>query len=722
MRVWCLHLICVLFFLVPFQRLAAQQPEVDSLKRLLNNHLKQDTLRVNLLTAQAYAYHLINPDSTQLLGMEALRLSQKLEYEKGEADSYKMLAIAAYAQLNFDEAMINNNRALDSYIKLNDLKGQGAILNNMAIIFHDRGEYAKALLYYQKSLDVRLKIKDLIGVGACYNNMGNVNNDLGNYSEALVYLFKGLSVREKTGNKVSIANSYSNIAGVYFLLGNYDLTLSYALRGLKLNEEVGNRDGIFHSAITLGGLYHAYKKHEMAMKYYYQALNISLESGIESSISVCYYNIGEEYLTQRMFDSAETNFRRAFMYSNRMNDLEGLALCNTGFGNIRLQNNQVDAALPYLQKGLAISEQIGHKQRIAEASELLAKAWEQKGNYKEANRYLKMHMTYKDSIFNDETSKRTHQIQYDYLLDKKQKEIALLEKDKSIQEGKGRFQQLMSLTLFVVIVLLVLLLASLYRNTLKEKRVKQLLLQQKEEIEHQAKHLEELNKLKDKTFSVLSHDLRSPVNSLVSVMNLMNQDMLSPEEFNGMKGNFTRQLEALSLMLDNLLHWSKSHMQGGYEPQYSVVQLDRLVQQNFMLFREQAATKKIRLVSELTIDSLVYADRDHVDIVFRNLISNAIKFTSLGGLVTVSERMKGNSRVVSVQDNGVGMTAEEVERLFTNKPAEANYGTSGEKGTGIGLLLTQEFLQRNGGSIQVKSEPGKGTTFEVTLPISLPTT
>lgn len=717
MRVGCLHLICVLFIIVPLQRIKAQQPEVDSLNRLVRQHVAKDTTLANMLADLAYAYHLINPDSTEILAREALRLSQKIRFEKGEANGYKLLAIAEYSRLNFDEAMANNYKALDLYIKLNELKGQGAVLNNIAIIYHDRGEYTKALEFYQKSLDVRLKINDLIGVGACYNNMGNVNNDLGNYSEALVYLFKGLSVREKTGNKASIANSYSNIAGVYFLLGNYDLTLSYALKGLKLNEEIGNRDGIFHSAITLGGLYHAYKKHEMAMKYYYQALNISLESGIESSITVCYYNIGEEYLVQGMFDSAEVNFRRAFQFSVKMNDLEGMALCNTGFGNIRLQQHQADAALPYLEKGLEISMKIGHKQRIAEASELLAKAWEAKGNFKESNRFLKMYMSYKDSILNDETAKRTHQIQYDYLLDKKQKEIVLLEKDKSIQESKSHFQQLMSLTLFVVIVLLVLLVASLYRNSLKEKRVKDLILEQKSEIEQQAKHLEELNALKDKTFSVLSHDLRGPVSSLVSVMNLMNQDMLSAEEFNSMKGNFTRQLDALSLMLDNLLHWSKSHMQGGYEPQVLAVQLDRMVQQNFMLFKEQASTKKIRLISELGMNSIVYADRDHVDIVFRNLISNAIKFTPSGGQITVSDRVDGNNRIIAVEDTGVGMTEEEVARLFTNKPAEASYGTSGEKGTGIGLLLTQEFLHRNGGNITVKSEHGKGTRFEVTLPM-----
>jgi signal transduction histidine kinase len=248
------------------------------------------------------------------------------------------------------------------------------------------------------------------------------------------------------------------------------------------------------------------------------------------------------------------------------------------------------------------------------------------------------------------------------------------------------------------------------------------ILQQKEEINQQkdvlalqAKDLEQANQTKDKLFAILGHDLRSPIGSLEGVLNLLNMGVVSQEEFQSFVPQFHKNVKNMQQTLENLLQWSISQMQG-INAVPSFVNMPALIEEKIGLFASVAQAKNITLSAQISKDLTVWADANHVRLLLRNLINNAIKFTPKDGKISLIADLQHDQIVVNVIDTGVGMSAEQVGKLFNKSQAFTTYGTSGEKGTGLGLQLCQEIVIKNGGTIWVESEQNKGSTFSFSLP------
>jgi signal transduction histidine kinase len=705
-----------IFFLFSFQFTFGQQQHIDSLLIALKHHPQNDTIKIQLLSGLAYNYTNIFPDSTILFAKQAYTLAHKLHYEFGMARSLIHWGIGSFLTSKSELAIAQNNEALAICQKINDRKGVGSVYNNLAIIYVDQGNYKLSLEYYFKSLKIREEINDKRGVAANYNNIGNTYLEMGNYTEALSYLFKGLLLREENNDEDAVSNSLSNIAGVYFHLEKYKEALDYNLRSLAIDERSGNKQGIMSSLIIIGGVYHNQKEHKKALDAYTKALKLSEEMENPQSIALCLMNIGEEYISQEKYTDAEKFFMQALPIWQDNLDQTSIAVSQTDLGIIYLHTGRVQKSIEYLTKGFNTASELGNKFNALKASENLAMAYEKANDYKQANLFLKKHIAYKDSLFNEESNKKAHQIEFDFILGKKQNEIALLQKDKSIQNAKSEKQNFLSLTLTLVSCLITVIAFIFYRSRQKEKASKEKIVKQKQEIEKQAQALEELNLFKDKTFSVLSHDLRSPVASLSNIMMLMDQQVITPAEFDSLKDTLNGQLKSVSLLLDNLLHWSKSHMQGDHVSPKAMCSVIDLANQSVSLLKDMVTQKNIELQVNIPDNIKVYANCDQVDIVIRNLLSNAIKFTKSGGRITMEASEKNNQVEIAVEDTGVGMSDEYLTHLFSNTPNDSSYGTGGEKGTGIGLLLCKEFVEKNGGTITVKSELGKGSAFIITLP------
>ena len=240
---------------------------------------------------------------------------------------------------------------------------------------------------------------------------------------------------------------------------------------------------------------------------------------------------------------------------------------------------------------------------------------------------------------------------------------------------------------------------------------------EKAAVQKQAEELKKLNHFKDKTFSVLSHDLRGPIATSAMVVNLLDDDEMTIDEFKELKSGIIKQLTSTGVLLDNLLKWSKGSMEGSIAVHADRVKVIEIVTQNVALFAENVRQKRITLVQQVPRDTTTVCDTEHLDIVVRNLLANAIKFTPENGTITINAATVGNEMHLSVTDTGVGMTREQLDKLF--KPAADNttYGTAGEKGTGLGLLLSYEFIKANNGRLDVTSEPGNGTKFTIKLPV-----
>ncbi len=235
-------------------------------------------------------------------------------------------------------------------------------------------------------------------------------------------------------------------------------------------------------------------------------------------------------------------------------------------------------------------------------------------------------------------------------------------------------------------------------------------------IEAQRDTLETLNLQKTRLFSVIAHDLKSPFTSLLGLSEMMTKmgDRLTPEQFMEFADTINKSGQRLFGLLENLLEWARSQMdQITFEPKPQ--NLDDLVRQNIELLHEVAEKKGIALSSEVP-PLTVHVDQHMADAVLRNLLSNAIKFTPESGNVTVSARGNGAWVELAVADNGVGMAVEQVDSLFRLDQPQSTRGTEGEAGTGLGLLLCKDFIERHGGRIAVDSTPGQGSTFRVRLP------
>jgi signal transduction histidine kinase len=280
----------------------------------------------------------------------------------------------------------------------------------------------------------------------------------------------------------------------------------------------------------------------------------------------------------------------------------------------------------------------------------------------------------------------------------------------------------------VVVILLILLLAFFYYSNIQKKAANKQLMKQKEEIEQknralekayqeiseQKEQLEKINQVKNKLFSIISHEFRSPLNSLKGALSLVQHGVITQEELADLSKDITDKINNTSIFLDNLLNWARSQMQG-IEVKKQQVHLNQLIKSNIDLLKPQADKKSVEIVNKIPEDFTVFADRDMVNLIIRNLISNAIKFSLENGKIEISATKEKGMTEIRIKDNGVGIPEENLKRLF-DLDTITTTGTANEKGTGLGLMISKNFVEAQGGNIFVKSKERKGSVFSFTIP------
>jgi signal transduction histidine kinase len=393
-----------------------------------------------------------------------------------------------------------------------------------------------------------------------------------------------------------------------------------------------------------------------------------------------------------------------------------------------LQHN-TDSAFYYAHKSLKLADSLHIK--------LAIKLYKNSNNYQQAFYYQGIQMLYQDSLQNEKQQREFYAQEQDYKIKEREMEAELLKAENTQQ---GLVQKMLIAGLLVAIILLFLLwrnnqfrqktnmilenknrkiekqAQSLEAQTQYLNETNQSLLQLNEEIHTQAETLHEINHTKDKLFSIIGHDLRSPINSLKGFLDLLANRDVTQEEFMMFVPTFQKNVNNVHETLENLLQWSKTQM-GGIQITLESNNLFNIVESKISLFTAVTESKKIELLNNIANDITVFSDTNHLKIILQNLLSNAIKFTPTNGNITISAKVIENFVEIAVSDTGVGMTDEQQEKLFGATSHFTTYGTNGEKGTGLGLLLCKEFVERNGGKISLKSIKNQGTVFFFTLPI-----
>ena len=237
------------------------------------------------------------------------------------------------------------------------------------------------------------------------------------------------------------------------------------------------------------------------------------------------------------------------------------------------------------------------------------------------------------------------------------------------------------------------------------------------EIIKQTEEIKKINQTKDRLYSVIAHDIKSPFSNISMLISTLAEGYLQPgsEEYEEILQSINSSTQETYALLENLLQWTRSQT-GTLERSPEPLSLEEIIAKATRFLGPHAKKKDISLTYDVPADLTIEADRNMMQSVFQNLINNALKFTNEGGQVTVTGKKQGDKVTVEVQDNGIGIAEENLKKLFDDKGQFTTRGTGDEKGSGLGLILVSDFVEKNYGTIDVKSKEGEGTSFIVTMP------
>jgi signal transduction histidine kinase len=360
-----------------------------------------------------------------------------------------------------------------------------------------------------------------------------------------------------------------------------------------------------------------------------------------------------------------------------------------------------------------VAKQFGYSDELELALKLASEVYTAKKEVDNAYEYQSRYVRLHDSLFDQRNSQHLALMQAKFESQLKEAEIELLKKDTQIKQHEINTQQVwMYFTIGLLTLTAILVFVLLYSNWLKRK-ANNLLGTKNLEIQEQAQQLSNLNVTKDKLLSIISHDVRGPLASLRGLINITCRGGLTQDEFLTHSLKLRQTLDSVQEDLDNLLYWAQSQL-NGIQVKPEELNVRMIVDDKIKLFKDTADRKEIEIINEIK-DLVVLADRNHLSLVIRNLLANAIKFNKRGGSIWVEQKISNDFVEISVRDSGVGMKSADLRKLFNAQTHFSSLGTDQEKGVGVGLLLTREFIEKNGGTIWVNSDIGKGTTFTFTM-------
>lgn len=768
---------------------------VDSLMTLYKQ-AKSDTSKITIIHKIINLYQ-DKPDTIIVLANQTLALSEKLNYKKGQGYSLSYLAESYYSKSNYKLALEYYQKSIPFIDDIKDYTLLSRMTANIGVIYDIQGYYLSALEYYQKSLSFSEKINNKNHIANTLANIGNVYKNLGNYPIAMEYYFKGLKLFEELKSKKNIAYIFNNIGIVYFNQDNILLAQEYFTKSLKIREEIDDKKGQASCFNNIGNIYLQERNLTGALDYYNKSLKIYEQTNDKRGQAISLNNIGDIHHKLQNNENSAQSYQKALLLNEEIKNKWGATYSLLGLARTEASKKNYDKGIEYAERSLQLAIEIKALAEIKNAHNNLFTLYKHKEDYKKALEYNEYFVAMKDSIFNEKNTKIIANLESKIALEKKEKEIEILNKNQEIlkkdaqlqnieaqrqknarlaiekqaeiekyvmlasaeknkhkadslktiaqtkqleldkyvaveqklqAENKARklellkeqdtklFQQYIIYLILAGFFSMILFAYFIFRSKEKEKKAKEMMTKQREEIYLQAQQLTEVNATKDKLFAIIGHDLRGPIGSVKSVLSLMLDNLINKEDFDNISERLLESVENVYTMLNNLLFWADAQMQG-IETKPTTINLYELATKNFDLFAEKAENKHIFLKNKLPNSLIIWADLEQINLVFRNLIANALKFTGSNGEILISYEIKENHVQINIKDTGIGMNAETLQKIFKKNLHFTTKGTKGEKGTGLGLLLCQEMIEKNGGQIWVESEIEKGSIFKFTLPL-----
>lgn len=553
------------------------------------------------------------------------------------------------------------------------------------------------------------------GMALGYLTMGVGYGSKGMYPEALDCDLKALRLSEKIGLKGLTGNNYGNIAIVYSNMGDFPKALDYFHRSLQIARQFPDQGGVADAFINIGDVHTRAMQLDSALIYTLEALRIAETIHDSSRLSISLSNLGDIYVKKKAPLTALDYFKRALLLSEAIYDPDGISYTHQSMAEAYHLLGRYKESIHYAMMSLVEARALNASETIRNAYHTLYNDYQGVGDFKQALAWRNSEIALSDSLYTLAKEKQIKTLQSGYELEKQQHQLDVLNKDRLFQQKELERSKSMYYLSIAGVLLLIGWAVFLVRSNVQKQRINRLLETRNQEIVKQNQQLADLNAVKNKLLSIISHDLRSPIVTLKGFVDLIKSDRLSLEQVRYFSAQMEESLISTASLLDNLLFWAKTQMEGLKANQRSF-DLQPLLVQNKRLVADRASKKKITLVTERTDGPiLVYADEVMIDIVIRNLVDNAIKFCGEGDTIFLSSAPVPEGIAVTIKDTGKGIAREDQAKIFTSI-SYTTTGTSHEKGSGLGLSLCKELIEKNNGKIVFESTPGKGTSFIFTLP------
>lgn len=566
----------------------------------------------------------------------------------------------------------------------------------------------QSLRYAFEALDLATQLEDEVSRARAERYIGEDYVSKGNFPEALKHLISALEIAENNSDDIEIGSVYNELGEFYKNFDQYKKAIDNYTKAADIFTRKRDQRNYTVVLSNMADVYQRMGNISKAFELARQALKIARKNNDTLLLGDNYKTLGGIYLNREEYDSSRSNFDRAYLYFKLGNDEESRLIILQNIGNIYLKLQDPIKALNCFQNVLNQAEKARYLKLVTSSYQKLSEVDSMTGNYPRALNNYKKFVQLNDSAESVEKALEISQITDHRDLEQKQKNIEELTVERDKQAINIRFKNSIVLFFSVLLPLIVFLALFLLYNYNQKRKINLQLSEQKEE-------LLTLNTVKDRLFSIISHDLRSPLANLEAILRLMESGDLSNEEVMMLSSQLTHNLQETSYMLDNLLQWSKSQMRG-ILPKKELINVPELCREVAGFFNSQADKKAIDIrVSKADVLTTM-ADKEMIKLVIRNLVANAIKFSPSGGKIGIGVNMEKGMIFVSVTDSGIGMSEEILKTLFTLEGIIAT-GTQNEKGTGLGLLLCKDFIELNEGRIWVESQIGKGSTFIFNLPV-----
>ena len=598
-----------------------------------------------------------------------------------------------------------------------------------SLIYASKNDYINAVTGYAKSKALFGELKDTLGIAKVNNSIGLIEIKRGNYTKGLQYSLSAIKELEKRQLKPELCLAYNNLAKAYYNINAEEKAIEFYTKTLQLQKQLNKTEGIIESNSRLAELYSNKKEYRKSIEYYETVLKLAGKSN-DSIKAEILPKLGGEYLKFNDFDRATRYLVQGLRLNRRSRNKLGLAISLNNLGELNLSQKKLILAEEQLQEAGSLAKSINNKPELLRYYKLMKDLDSTKRKFNRAYIWQREYYDLKDSlerksIIKDTLTESALELNPNFDQDTSNKKTTE-SKNSFITERNdetNRFQiifyallgALAIVSTFLVLIYLKRNNSIKYTQELEDKNIKIEL--QNKAFQEQTKHLENVNNVKDKLFSIISHDLKDSLSSINGFIDLLKDGSLSREEFENLIPELSENANNASLLLFNLLNWSKSQMHS-LESKPTLFDVQEVFEDKLKLIEQRLQNKGIDLIDH-SLRDFVYADRSMFEIVIQNLLANAVKFCREGDSITVSNHISNGSCIISVADTGIGISKENIDKLFKNNSFTTT-GTNNEKGTGLGLSICKELVELNHGKIWVESKLSVGSTFYVQLPKSKP--